>query len=132
MILWQALLLGLIQGVAELFPVSSLAQTILLVDLLKWQTGGDFLAFLVALHLATAIALLIYFWADWRVVLRAFAGSAQRGRLVYDGASKFAWLLVAGTVVVGAIGLLFEKHLRTLFDNPKYAWIVAVILILNG
>jgi undecaprenyl-diphosphatase len=132
MILWQALLLGLIQGVAELFPVSSLAQTILLVDLLKWQTGDDFLAFLVALHLATAIALLIYFWADWRGVIRAFIGSAQRGKLVYDGPSKFAWLLVAGTVVVGAVGFVFEKRLRTLFDNPQYAWIVGGILVLNG
>jgi|SRR5580658_2866830 undecaprenyl-diphosphatase len=132
MVIWQALLLGLIQGVAELFPVSSLGQTILIVNLFKWETGNDFLAFLVALHLATAVALLIYFWADWGVVFRAYAGSLRQRKLVYDGPSKFAWLLVAGTIVVGAVGVLFEKHLRTFFENPRYAWIVAAILVLNG
>src|SRR5271169_5423173 len=108
MLLWQALLLGVIQGVSELFPVSSLAQTILLPALLGWQInqeGSDFLSFVVALHLATAVALLIFFWKDWREVIQAYLGSLKRGKLVYDDKSKFAWLLVAGTVVVGAIGL---------------------------
>jgi undecaprenyl-diphosphatase len=135
MLLWQALILGVIQGIGELFPVSSLAQTILLPALLGWdidQKGSDFLAFVVALHLATAIALLIYFWKDWRVILLAFIGSARRGKLVYDAASKFAWLLVAGTIVVGAVGFLLERRLRLFFDDPSYYWIVALILIING
>jgi undecaprenyl-diphosphatase len=133
--MWQALLLGAIQGVSELFPVSSLAQVILIPALLKWQFDPkeqSFLAFVVALHLATAIALLIYFWRDWLIVFRAYLGSAKRGKLVYDDASKFAWLLVAGTIIVGVVGLVLEKHLRELFENPKYYWVVAVILILNG
>jgi undecaprenyl-diphosphatase len=131
----QALFLGVIQGVSELFPVSSLAQVILIPALLKWdidQKQASFLAFVVALHLATAIALLIYFWSDWIVVIRAFLGSIQRRKLVYDDASKFAWLLVAGTVIVGVIGLAGEKKLRQLFEKPEYAWMVAVILIANG
>jgi undecaprenyl-diphosphatase len=133
--LWQALLLGVIQGVSELFPVSSLAQVILVPALLKWDfdpAAQSFLAFVVALHLATAIALLIYFWRDWLIVFRAYLGSFQRQTLVYDEASKFAWLLVAGTLIVGVIGLAFEKRLRQFFENPSYYWIVAVILILNG
>jgi undecaprenyl-diphosphatase len=112
-----------------------LAQSILLRALLGWNInpeGSDFLVFLVALHLATATALFIYFWKDWRVVVFAFAGSAKRGKFVYDQASKFAWLLVAGTVVVGFFGLVFEKRLRQLFDDPKKTWIVAAVLVANG
>jgi undecaprenyl-diphosphatase len=135
MLLWQALILGIIQGVGELFPVSSLAQTILLPALLGWQINqqdSDFLAFVVALHLATAIALVLYFWKDWIVVVRAFLGSLQRGKLIYDPASKFAWLLVAGTVVVAAVGAVFEKRFRQFFDDPSFYWVVAAILIVNG
>ncbi len=129
----QKLILGALQGISELFPVSSLGQTILLTALLKWEVdAAEFLPFLVALHLATAIALLIYFWKDWKVVVAAFVNGLKRGQPVYDRDSKFAWLLIAGTVVVGLMGLVFEKKLRALFDNPRYAWIVAVILILNG
>jgi undecaprenyl-diphosphatase len=132
----QALILGALQGIAELFPISSLAQTILLPALLKWDMSNrenpDFLAFVVLLHLATAIALLVYFWKDWKVVILAWIGSAKRGQLVYDEASKFAWLLVAGTIVVGAVGLVFEKKLRKLFEDPKYIWVVAAVLVLNG
>jgi undecaprenyl-diphosphatase len=134
--LWQALFLGALQGVSELFPVSSLAQTILLPALLRWdmsqRENPDFLAFVVALHLATAIALFIYFWRDWKVVIEAFIGSAKRGKLVYDDQSKFAWLLVAGTIIVGVVGLAFEKRLRMLFEQPKYVRVVAAVLMVNG
>jgi undecaprenyl-diphosphatase len=136
--LWQALFLGALQGVSELFPVSSLAQIILIPAILGWDMGPDvrerpyFLAFVVALHLATAIALFIYFWNDWKQVISAFIGSAKKGKLIYDEASKFAWLLIAGTVVVGFFGLVFEKKLRQLFEDPAKAWIVAAVLIVNG
>ncbi|HUB24047.1 MAG TPA: undecaprenyl-diphosphate phosphatase [Tepidisphaeraceae bacterium] len=133
--LWQALILGIIQGVGELFPVSSLAQTILLPALLRWQIdqkGSDFLAFVVALHLATAVALVLYFWKDWLAVCRAFVGGLRRGKPIYDADSKFAWLLIAGTVVVGGVGAAFEKRFRMFFDNPDYYWLVAAILIVNG
>jgi undecaprenyl-diphosphatase len=133
--MWQALVLGALQGVAELFPISSLAQTILLPALLHWKIDGegtDYLAFVVALHLATAAALVLYFWRDWLRVLLAYAGSVKRMRLVYDDASKLAWMLVAGTIVVGVVGLAAEKKVRELFDKPGKAWIVGVILVVNG
>ncbi len=133
--LWQALVLGVLQGVAELFPISSLAQTILLPALLKWdidQANTDFLAFVVALHLATAVALVLFFRKDWIQVLRGFLGFFTHGKLVYNAESKFAWLLVVGTVIVGAAGLALEKHLRAFFDKPAMAWIVALILVVNG
>lgn len=135
MLLWQALVLGVLQGVSELFPVSSLAHTILIPVLLGWgidQEATNFLSFVVALHLATAIALVVYFWQEWRAVIGAYVGSVRRRKLVYDQTSKFAWLLVAGTVVVGLVGLVFEKQLRKLFEDPKLFWLVAVFLILNG
>ncbi len=135
MAFWQALLIGALQGFSELFPVSSLAHTILIPYLLNWgidQQGSNFLAFVVALHLATAIALAIYFWKDWRDVIMAFVGSFKGRQLVYDRNSKFAWLLVAGTIVVGMIGLLFEKQLRKFFEDPGFVWVVAAFLALNG
>ncbi len=132
---WQALLLGFIQGVSELFPVSSLAHTILIPALLGWsfdRQANQFLAFVVALHLATAIALFIFFRQDWAAVLRAYWGSIQRRQLVYDDSSKFAWLLVAGTLAVGIVGLVAEKPIRQLFEDPHTYWVVAVLLIING
>jgi undecaprenyl-diphosphatase len=138
MTIGQALFLGALQGVSELFPVSSLAQTILIPAILGWNLGPtvrerpDYLAFVVALHLATAIALFIYFWNDWKIVIQAFLGSAKKGKLIYDEPSKFAWLLIAGTIVVGFFGLVFEKELRQLFEDPSKTWIVAGVLVLNG
>jgi len=133
--LYQALILAVLQGISELFPVSSLGQTILLRALLGWDFGTDqkfFLDFLVALHLATAVALLIYFWKDWVVVIKAFLGSISRKKLVYDRDSKFAWLLVAGTPIVGLAGLVFDRRATALFTDLKLAWIVAAVLIANG
>lgn len=132
--MWQALSLGALQGVAELFPISSLAQTILIPALLGWtiDRNDDYLAFVVALHLATAVALVLYFWKDWLKVLMGFLGFFRHGRLIYDKESKFAWLLVVGTVFVGAAGLALEKKLRLLFDDQSRAWIIGLILVVNG
>jgi undecaprenyl-diphosphatase len=132
---WKAVLLGALQGVAELFPVSSLAQTILIPALLGWnlnQKDSNFLAFVVALHLATAVALLLFFWKDWKKVLLAFAGCLKRGKLVYDRESKFAWMLVAGTFIVGLVGLALEKKLRSFFEDASMTPVVAAILVVNG
>jgi undecaprenyl-diphosphatase len=131
--LWQAVALGGLQGVAELFPISSLAQTILIPALLDWKFDqSQYLAFVVALHLATAVALVLYFWKDWLRVLKGFLGVFTRGRFVYDKDSKFAWLLVAGTIVVGVAGLVLEKRIRLLFDDSSKAWIVGAVLAVNG
>ena len=131
--LWQALVLGALQGVAELFPVSSLAQTIIVPALLGWHLHSDdptkqqdYLAFVVALHLATAVALVLYFWRDWMKVVRGFVGLGRPTEM------RFAWLLVAGTVIVGGVGLVAEKKIRALFEDPRKAWVVAAILVANG
>ncbi len=132
--LLQAVLLGILQGVSELFPVSSLGQIIIFKHLLHWHfntNNKNFLSFVVALHLATALALVIFFWKEWKKVVRAYLGSLKRGKLVYDQDSKFAWLLVAGTMVVGLVGLAFEKKFKLFFD-PRFYWMVCVFLILNG
>ncbi len=135
----QALILGGLQGVAELFPVSSLAQTIIVPALLGWKLQSadpaqnqDYLAFVVALHLATAVALVLYFWRDWRRVVSGFVGGLATGRPVGSADGRFAWLLVAGTVVVGLAGVAGEKKIRALFEDPKKAWVVAAILVVNG
>ena len=131
--LWQALSMGALQGVAELFPISSLAQTILVPALLGWEFDhAQYLSFVVALHLATAVALVIYFWKDWLRVVTGFLGCFKHGKLVYDKESKFAWLLVAGTIVVGAAGLVLEKKVSKLFDDESKAWIVGGLLVVNG
>ena len=133
--LFQAIFLGILQGVSELFPISSLGHIIIVKHLLHWHFNANnknFLSFVVALHLATALALVIYFWAEWKKVLAADLGSIRRGKLVYDQNSKFAWLLVAGTLVVGVVGLAFEKKFKLFFDDPSYYWMVCGFLILNG
>ena len=135
MTIWQAILLGMLQGVSELFPVSSLGHIIVLKAMVHWHFSShnkNFLSFVVALHLATAAALVLYFWKQWKVVFMAYIGSLRRRKLVYDDASKFAWLLVAGTIVVGLVGLVFEKKFKLFFENPHYYWLVAVFLIING
>ncbi|MGC8560087.1 MAG: undecaprenyl-diphosphate phosphatase [Phycisphaerae bacterium] len=131
----QAVVLGLLQGISELFPISSLGHIIIIKHLLHWHFNAqnkDFLSFVVALHLATAAALLIYFWKAWIKVIKAYLGSIKHKKLVYDRESKFAWLLVAGTIVVGLVGLVFEKKFKLFFDNPHYYWMVCVFLMANG
>jgi undecaprenyl-diphosphatase len=136
MLWWQAVSMGALQGVAELFPISSLAQTILVPALLDWQFAqsdrDQYLSFVVALHLATAIALVLYFWKDWYRVMMGFLGCFTRGKLVYDKDSKFAWMLVAGCIVVGAAGLALDKRISKIFQDPSLAWIVGVLLVVNG
>jgi undecaprenyl-diphosphatase len=133
--MWQALSMGALQGVAELFPISSLAQTILVPDLFGWNLPDEYLTFVIALHLATAVALVLYFWKDWYRVVMGFLGCFKHGKLVYDKESKFAWLLVSGTVVVGVAGLALNKKIDAFFFAPKHRgihWVVGVILCVNG
>lgn len=123
------LLFAVMQGITELFPISSLGHGVLLTTLLHWNLNRhnpDFLPFLVVLHLGTAGALLLYFLRDWA---RLFAGVARaRGRADNPEARLF-WLLVAATIPAGLLGLGFEKKLRLLFSDAR---VVAVFLILNG
>jgi len=129
----QAILLGLVQGVAELFPISSLGQSVVLPHLLGWnihQNAPYFISFLVATHLATALVLLGFFWADWVRIVKGLGRSLRnRGIDPDDKDAKLAWLLVVGTIPAGILGLLLESRLRAVFASAQSA---AFFLILNG
>jgi undecaprenyl-diphosphatase len=125
--------LGLLQGVSELFPVSSLGHSVVLPRLLGWdihQNDAYFLTFLVATHLATAIVLLLFFWRDWVRILRGLGRSLRDRQIAPDDVdAKLGWLLVVGTIPAGILGLLLEHKLRHIFASPRSA---AFFLILNG
>jgi len=130
---FQAIVIGLLQGITELFPISSLGHAVILPKLLGWnlnQKEPYYLAFLVATHLATAIVLFLFFLPEWRRILRGL-GRSLRDREVApgDADARLAWLLIVGTIPAGLIGLLFEHPLRSLFANPEAA---AVFLMVNG
>ena len=133
---FQAIVLGLLQGVTELFPVSSLGHTVLLPALLGWnnlvraQSASEsfYLAFVVALHVATAIALFIFFWKDWVRIIRGFFRSLARRRIETPD-ERLAWLLVIATIPAGITGLALEHPLRTQFARPLAA---SIFLTVNG
>ena len=126
-------MLGLLQGVSELFPVSSLGHSVILPRLLGWnihQNDKYFITFLVATHLATAIVLLGFFWRDWVRIVKGLGRSLRdRGIDPADTDAKLAWLLVVGTIPAGILGLLLEHKLRHAFASARSA---AFFLILNG
>lgn len=138
---FQAVVIGLIQGVTELFPVSSLGHSVLVPALIggSWEhlvtqssTGqsgtSPYLAFIVALHVATAIALIIVFRADWARIIKALVVSI-RDRKIETSAQRLGWLIVVATIPVGLTGLLLEHTFRTLFAKPLAA---AIFLTING
>jgi undecaprenyl-diphosphatase len=128
----QAMLLAVLQGVSELFPVSSLGHTVLLPALLRWgvdEGSESFLAFVVVLHLGTALALIVFYRHDWIAIARAFIASIVRGRLSDDKNERTAWLLVAATIPVGILGVLLESSVKKLFASPVP---VSLFLFANG
>src|ERR1700736_5849878 len=128
----QAMLLAVLQGVSELFPVSSLGHTVLLPALLRWnvdESSEGFLAFVVVLHLGTALALIVFYRRDWIAIVRAFVASVARGRLSDDRDERTAWLLIAGTIPVGILGVLLQSTVKSLFASPIP---VSLFLLANG
>ena len=129
----QALVLALVQGVSELFPVSSLGHTILIPALLQWRnvdrSSASFLAFVVVLHLGTALALIVFYRSEWYAIVRALFQSVVRGRLSADSDERIGWLLVVATIPVGILGVIFEHPVRRLFGSPGPA---ALFLVING
>jgi len=130
MTLLQALIVAVLQGVTELFPVSSLGHAVLLPKLLGWdidQHSAAFLPFLVVLHLGTAAALLAYFWRDWLSLVLAFFG---QGPVAERKAQwRLLWLIILATIPAVVLGFVFEKLLRGLFGSPAAA---ALFLMVNG
>jgi undecaprenyl-diphosphatase len=130
---FQAIVLGLTQGIAEPFPISSLGHGVILPRLAGWhihQNDKFFLTFLIATHLATAIVLLLFFLRDWVEIARGLWRSLQMREIRADDKyARLGWLLVAATIPVGIIGLLLQEPLRKLFASPQLA---AGFLIVNG
>jgi undecaprenyl-diphosphatase len=133
----EAGVIGLLQGASELFPVSSLGHAVLVPawvggswarDLNVSTPESPYLAFIVGLHVATAIALVIYFWRDWLLIISGFVTSIAR-RELRTPYQRLAWLLILATIPVGLVGLLFEHWLRTTLGRPVRA---ACFLIING
>lgn len=125
----RLLFLALVQGLTELFPVSSLAHSILIPALLHLdinRAAAWFLPFIVVLHVGTATALLLYFWRDWWAILHSLIRT--RGRPTEPG-SRLFWLLVVGTIPAGLLGLILERWVRSLFAGFTVA---AVFLVVNG
>ncbi len=143
----QAIVIALVQGVTELFPVSSLGHSVLVPAWIggNWETlvtqssqanseSSFYLAFIVALHVATALALLFFFRADWVRIVRGFLRSVPRSlrerRLsAADPDERLAWLIVLATIPVGLTGVAFEHVFRTIFAKPVAA---SALLIVNG
>lgn len=143
----EAGVVGLIQGVTELFPVSSLGHNVLLPALIGGSWAKDlsvatpespYLAFIVGLHVATAIALLIYFWRDWIRIIGGFVSSVGQFVSPASGTARWqlrstderlAWMIILATIPVGIAGLAFEHEFRVIFGKPIYA---AVFLVVNG
>ncbi|MDB5071031.1 MAG: Bacitracin resistance protein BacA [Candidatus Eremiobacteraeota bacterium] len=126
------MLLAVLQGVSELFPVSSLGHTVLLPALLRWhidEGSESFLAFVVVLHLGTALALIVFYRNDWVAIVRALVASIVRGKISGDKDERTAWLLVAGTIPVGVLGVLLESSVKKLFASPVP---VSLFLFANG
>jgi undecaprenyl-diphosphatase len=130
---FQALILGLTQGIAEPFPISSLGHGVIIPSLFGWnihQNDDYFLAFLVATHCATAIVLFFYFLSDWVRIFKGLGRSIRdRGIAAGDDDARLGWLLVIGTIPAGILGLALQHPLRTLFASAETA---ALFLILNG
>ena len=133
----EAVIVGAAQGITELFPVSSLGHSVLVPALLGGQWAQDlnvsapqspYLAFIVGLHVATAAALLVFFWRDWLRILAGFVSSV-RHRRIQTSDERLAWLIVVATIPVGLAGLLLEQLFRTTLGKPIPA---AVFLFLNG
>ncbi len=133
---FRAIVIGLFQGVTELFPVSSLGHSVLIPALIGWddlvtvqsQSKSFYLAFLVALHVGTALALLVYFRDDWIKIIGGLLGSARERRVTTPDA-RLGMLLIVATIPAGVVGLLFEHALRSLFAKPEAA---AIFLTING
>ncbi len=126
----EAIAIAVLQGVTELFPISSLGHAIVLPALFAPGINlrsPEFLPFLVVLHLGTALALLLYFWRDWwELFIGIFRGGEDAQG---ESRRRLLLLIIAGTIPAGIIGFLFEKPLRALFGEPKAA---AAFLIANG
>ena len=143
----EAGLIGLIQGVTELFPVSSLGHSVLVPALIGGSWAQDlnvskaespYLAYIVGLHVATALAMIIYFWRDWMRIIGAFFASVKHVIAPEPGTGrwepqttdqKLAWMIILATVPVGIAGVALEHLFRVVFSKPV---LTSIFLFANG
>lgn len=129
----ESIVLGLLQGVTELFPISSLGHTVILPSLIGWpidQSAEFFIIFLVATHFATALVLLAFYWADWLKIGFGFLRSLKARKIPHDDVyARLSWLLIVATVPAGLLGVLFQHKLKDFFAAPLE---VGLFLIGNG
>jgi undecaprenyl-diphosphatase len=133
---FEAIVIGIFQGVTELFPISSLGHTVLIPQLFGWHdivksesaSESFYLAFIVGLHVANALALLVFFWEDWARIVRGFF-TTLRTRRIQTSTERLAWLIIIASIPAGIAGLALEHRLRTLLAKPTAA---AVFLMING
>jgi undecaprenyl-diphosphatase len=133
----ESIVVGLIQGVTELFPLSSLGHNVLIPALVGGSWAQDlnvskpespYLAFIVGMHVATAIAMIAYFWRDWLRIIGGFFTSIGRRR-VETADQKLAWMIIIATIPVGLAGLKLEHLFRTTLAKPT---LTAFFLAVNG
>src|SRR5271156_3292875 len=143
----EAGVIGLLQGITELFPVSSLGHAVLIPAIVGGQWAQDldvskaespYLAYIVGLHVATALAMIVFFWRDWLRIIRAFFASLRHVIAPEPGTSRFepqgtdqmlAWMIIVATIPVGIAGLLLEHTFRTIFSRPL---LTSSFLFVNG
>jgi undecaprenyl-diphosphatase len=133
----RAIILGAIQGVTELFPISSLGHTVILPKLFGWNqlvayqssgTENAWLAFIVMLHVGSAVGLLIYFWRDWVEIVKAFFATLGKRR-VETPTERLAWLIIAASIPTGILGVALEHAARVATATPEIA---SAFLVVNG
>src|SRR6202522_4118119 len=133
----QAVVTGLVQGVTELFPVSSLGHNVLLPALIggSWAKtlnvsapGSPYLACIVGLHVATAIAMIAFFWRDWLRIVRGFFSSIGQRRIATPD-QRLAWMIILGTIPLGIVGVVLQKEVTKVLAKPELA---ALFLAVNG
>jgi undecaprenyl-diphosphatase len=133
---FQAVVLGALQGISELFPISSLGHTVIFPNLFGWsnivkwqsQTESPWLAFIVMLHVGSAVGLLAYFWREWVEIITAFFRTLGKRR-IETRAEKLAWLIVVSSIPTGILGILLEHPARVATAKPEIA---SIFLVVNG
>jgi undecaprenyl-diphosphatase len=134
---FRAIILGLLQGVSELFPISSLGHTVIFPKLFGWnelvryQSSGSenaWLAFIVMLHVGSAVGLLVYFWRDWVEIIRGFFATLGKRR-IDTRTERLAWLIILASIPTGILGVALEHTARVATAKPEVA---SIFLVVNG
>lgn len=131
----KVIILAILQGFSELFPISSLGHTVIIPAYLGWwklTTDKSFLPIVTVLHLGTTVALLAFYWRDWVALIRAFFKTIIAGRLDADPQGKTIWLIIVATIPIGIVGLILKTPIEDLFFATQWPILPAAFLCANG